>query len=188
MHLKLGVVIIKLNKIYLLVKSIIIFLYTKVKYGNRFKSGLINAIYGKIKIIIRNKSCVKIAPFLMSDGPLYIKTIDKGQLIIGKKVYFNHNCSITCIDYISIGDYSCIANNVVIVDHDHIMGKDGVTKKLKSMPVIIEERVWIGANAVITAGVHIGVGAVVAAGAVVTKDVPSHTLVAGIPARVIKRI
>lgn len=54
-------------------------------------------------------------------------------------------------------------------------------------PVIIEDNVLVGANAVIIEGVHVGEGAVVAAGAVVIEDVPPHTVVAGTPARVIKQ-
>jgi len=57
------------------------------------------------------------------------------------------------------------------------------TKEIK-----IDDDVWIGANAVITAGVHIGRHAVVAAGAVVTKDVPEYCVVAGVPAKIIKRL
>ena len=54
-------------------------------------------------------------------------------------------------------------------------------------PVIVEDNVLVGANAVIIEGVHVGEGAVVAAGAVVIEDVPPHTVVAGTPARVIKQ-
>jgi acetyltransferase-like isoleucine patch superfamily enzyme len=56
------------------------------------------------------------------------------------------------------------------------------------MPVTIEDDVWIGANAVVLPGVRIGTHAVVAAGAIVTKDVPPHSLVAGVPAKVIKQL
>jgi acetyltransferase-like isoleucine patch superfamily enzyme len=55
-------------------------------------------------------------------------------------------------------------------------------------PVTIEDDVWVGANAVILPGVTIGNHCVVAAGAVVTKEVPPHSLVAGVPAKVIKNI
>ena len=58
----------------------------------------------------------------------------------------------------------------------------------KRQPVVIEDEVLVGANAVILEGVTVGKGAVVAAGAVVTKDVPPYTVVAGVPARVIKQI
>ena len=77
---------------------------------------------------------------------------------------------------------------MVIVDHDHVLNKNGVTAELRSKPIIINSHVWIGANVVITAGVHIGEGAVIAAGAVVVNDVSAHTLVAGVPASFVKKL
>lgn len=62
----------------------------------------------------------------------------------------------------------------------------GVIEPPSATPVIIEDNVLVGANAVILEGVRVGANSVVAAGAVVTKDVPSGTVVAGIPAKVIK--
>lgn len=59
---------------------------------------------------------------------------------------------------------------------------------VKVAPVTIEDRVWIGFNAIILKGVTLGEGAIVAAGAVVTKDVPPYTVVAGNPAQVIRRL
>lgn len=63
----------------------------------------------------------------------------------------------------------------------------GVVEPASATPVIVEDNVLIGANAVVIEGVHIGEGAVVAAGAVVVNDVEPNTVVAGTPARVIKR-
>jgi len=62
----------------------------------------------------------------------------------------------------------------------------GVVEPASATPVIVEDNVLIGANAVVIEGVHIGKGAVVAAGAVVTKDVPANAVVAGTPAKIIK--
>ena len=64
----------------------------------------------------------------------------------------------------------------------------GVVEPASATPVIVEDGVLIGANAVVIEGVHIGEGAVVAAGAVVIEDVPENTVVAGCPARVIKQV
>ncbi|QGH34365.1 2,3,4,5-tetrahydropyridine-2,6-dicarboxylate N-acetyltransferase [Gracilibacillus salitolerans] len=64
----------------------------------------------------------------------------------------------------------------------------GVIEPPSAQPVIIEDGVVIGANAVVLEGVRVGEGAVVAAGAIVTKDVPPNTVVAGTPAKVIKEI
>ena len=62
----------------------------------------------------------------------------------------------------------------------------GVIEPASAVPVVVEDNVLVGANAVVIEGVRIGAGAVVAAGAVVVEDVPPNTVVAGCPARVIK--
>ena len=53
-------------------------------------------------------------------------------------------------------------------------------------PVIIEDDVWLGANVTVTAGVRVGRGSVLAAGCVVTRDVPAYSIVAGVPARIVR--
>ena len=77
-----------------------------------------------------------------------------------------------------------ISENVIIRDSDNhqITGGNSMFA-----PVIIKDNAWIGMSAIILKGVTVGEGAIVAAGSVVTKDVPPHTIVAGVPARVIKK-
>ncbi|HCZ06198.1 MAG: tetrahydrodipicolinate N-acetyltransferase [Thermotogota bacterium] len=97
----------------------------------------------------------------------------------------------------SIGENTMIDMNVVVGGRA-IIGKNchigagtviaGVIEPPSANPVIIEDNVMVGANAVILEGVRVGAGAVVAAGAVVTKDVPPKTVVAGVPAKVIKQV
>lgn len=77
-----------------------------------------------------------------------------------------------------------IAVNHVFDDPDRPFVEQGITAE----GIVIEDDVWLGAGAVITDGVRVGKGAVVAAGAVVTKDVPPHTVVGGVPAKPIKSI
>lgn len=105
------------------------------------------------------------------------------ELILGSG-YMNHNVSLSCNKRIEIGESVIIAEGVKIRDSDNhvIKGKEGEETK----PIIIKDNVWIGMNAVILKGVTIGEGAIIAAGAVVNKDVPPHTLVGGVPAKVIK--
>lgn len=70
-----------------------------------------------------------------------------------------------------------LANNLVIVDHDHKCPSSGITGGLVSNEINIGNNVWCGANATILKGVHIGDGAVIATGTVVNKDVPAHTVI-----------
>lgn len=77
-----------------------------------------------------------------------------------------------------------IAVNHVFDDPNKPFTEQGITAE----GIVIEDDVWLGAGAIITDGVRVGKGAVVAAGAVVTKDVPPHTVVGGVPARIIKEI
>lgn len=77
-----------------------------------------------------------------------------------------------------------IAVNHVFQDPTRPFVEQGITAE----GIVIEDDVWLGSGAVVTDGVRVGKGAVVAAGAVVTRDVPAHTVVAGVPAKVIKEI
>ncbi|QQE78815.1 2,3,4,5-tetrahydropyridine-2,6-dicarboxylate N-acetyltransferase [Alicyclobacillus sp. SO9] len=96
-----------------------------------------------------------------------------------------------------IGEGTMIDMNVVVGGRGTI-GKNchigagaviaGVIEPPSAKPVIIEDGVLVGANAVILEGVTVGKGSVVAAGAIVTEDVPEQTVVAGVPARVLKKI
>lgn len=97
----------------------------------------------------------------------------------------------------SIGDGTMIDMNVVVGGRAQIgnmchIGAGsvvaGVIEPPSAQPVVIEDDVLVGANAVILEGVRIGKGSVVAAGAVVTQDVPEYTVVAGTPAKVIKKV
>lgn len=97
----------------------------------------------------------------------------------------------TVIGPVSIGSHVIIAQGVVISALNHRFGDD--TKPISEQGVdtkqiVIEDDVWIGANAVILPGVRIANHSVVAAGAVVTRDVPANSIVAGVPAEVKRKI
>ena len=105
--------------------------------------------------------------------------------------YINYDCAIDVFSSVSIGQNVVISERVVIRDSDnhtiHLDGEDGRTDANPStIPIVIGDHVWIGMNSIILKGVHIGDGAVIAAGSVVNKDVPSHCLAGGVPAKIIK--
>lgn len=109
-------------------------------------------------------------------------------------VHIGHDTFIGLFDVVigpvSIGNSVIIAQNVVLSGLNH--GFEDVGTPIKDQPcttaeIVIEDECWIGANAVVTAGVRIGKHSVVAGGSVVTKDVPPYAVVGGNPARVLKR-
>lgn len=114
-----------------------------------------------------------------------------GNINIGKYTSIGEKTTILAEQEVTIGDYVQIAQNCVISDNDHVFNKKN-TKIMHSgvnkQKITIQDNVWIGANATIVKGVTIGEGSVVAAGAVITKDVPPHSVAAGIPAKIIKQI
>lgn len=128
------------------------------------------------------------------EGVYNIKCVE-----VGKGTYGPLNTEMSRDDvFLKIGNYCSIANGTKFIlssEHDmkHIsmypfrtmMGL-GETDATSKGDIILDDDVWIGCNAIILSGVHIGQGAVVAAGAVVTKDVPAYAVVAGNPAHIIK--
>ncbi|MGX2959706.1 sugar O-acetyltransferase [Peribacillus sp. JNUCC 23] len=108
------------------------------------------------------------------------------NITIGKNVFFNTGCSFQDRGGIRIGDGSMIGMNVTIATLNHGLSVETRNTTYPS-PVVIGENVWIGSSATILPGVTIGDKSVVAAGAVVTKDVPENTIVAGVPAKIIKK-
>lgn len=117
--------------------------------------------------------------------------VNEGATLKMGSGYMNYDCAIDVFSSITIGHNVVISERVSIRDSDnHSIKSDGlgVTPNTSpdTLPVIIEDHVWIGMNAVILKGVTIGEGAIIAAGSVVNKDVPAHSLVGGVPAKLIK--
>ena len=92
---------------------------------------------------------------------------------------------------VEIGDRVYTSPFTQIIAVNHVFDDPNtpfVDQGITAQGIVIEDDVWLGAGAVITDGVRVGKGSVVAAGAVVTKDVPPHTVVGGVPAKIIKQI
>ena len=106
---------------------------------------------------------------------------------IGKRVFINAGCQFQDQGGIEIGDDVLVGPQAIIatLNHDPDPDKRG---GMFAKPVVIGDKVWLGARVTICPGVRIGEGAIVGAGAVVTKDVPPRTVVAGVPARTIRQI
>lgn len=109
------------------------------------------------------------------------------NITIGKNVFINSGCHFQDQGGIVIGNGTLIGHNVVLATINHALAPSENRKNCYA-PINIGDNVWIGSNATVLPGVTIGEWAVVAAGAVVTKDVPPYTVVAGVPARYVKAV
>jgi galactoside O-acetyltransferase len=119
-------------------------------------------------------------------GYLYLFANNGGEIIIGNNCGLNTNIQLGAADgRIQIGDDVMIGPNVVIRAANHGMDRRTPMSRQPSRgaAIVIEDDVWIGSNAVITAGVTVAHGTIVGAGAVVTRSTEAYSIVAGTPAR-----
>lgn len=184
-------------------------MYESLKeYGRKIRSLWLRSIFnhcgksvffGKIGRIHGSK-CISIADgtffddfFYLTAWPERVKNVP--ALMIGENCSFGAYNHIACTNEITIGNHCLTGKWVTISDNNHgDSSKDALQlppsqrDMLSKGPVIIEDNVWIGDKATILSGVKIGKGAIVAANAVVTKDVPAYSVVAGNPAKIIRKV
>ena len=155
------------------IKSAISIMFWKIRYGSRMKIPFVQNL-DRVHLEICKEGRVTVGSRVQNRGNLYLICDGNGQLKIGSHVFFNTNCSVTCMGKVTIGDYCKIANNVVVVDHDHNFKNKG--SEFLIGEVSIGNRVWIGANCTILKGAQIGDDCVIAAGSVVKSVVPAGTI------------
>lgn len=132
-----------------------------------------------------------------------LRVCDEGRIEIGDHFYCGRKTTIGALQSVRIGRCVMISNDVVIYDNNNHpvspkarmeMSLGGFSnenwhwRRSQAAPVVIEDNVWIGQYVTILKGVTIGRGSVVATRSVVVKDAPPYTIVAGNPAKVVKRL
>jgi len=120
-----------------------------------------------------------IPPFFTEHG-LHIR--------VGRDVFINQNCTLMDIGGIELGDEVMLGPGVNLISTGHALHPAQRRSRITGAPIRIGRNVWICAGATVLQGVTVGENSVIAAGAVVTHDVPAGVLVAGVPARVIRRV
>lgn len=158
---------------------------------------------------LNNRVYLQIGEKCIIDGRFIFES-NVGNIIVGNHSYIGASTFISH-NMIEIGNNVTIAWGCTIYDHDshsvnYLDRRKDIDDELKDIadnnsfiknknwsvvntkPIIIKDDVWIGMNCIILKGVTIGEGAIIGAGSVVTRDVPAWTVVAGNPARIIKKI
>jgi len=141
------------------------------------------------RVRMDNLSGVSIGKRTQIEADVWLKLVSReARLEIGQHSFIGRGTEIDVCERVSIGNHVLIAPGVFITDHSHNI-EAGIcidAQGCSSSPVSIGDDVWLGANCIVLPGVSIGQGAVVGAGAVVTKDVLQNSVVAGVPARVLR--
>lgn len=170
--------------------------YRSVRYRRHFKSfgkGAFMSPYSKIEnmqhISIGNAATIMSGAWISAyEG--HLKDNRSPELVIGDRTYIGHGAVISCVNEVRIGREVTIGDNVQLADTTHKYKTPGVhvlDQGLEVGRLVIGDRAWIGRNSFIAHSLEIGEQAVVGANSVVTRSVPPFTVVAGSPAKVIKR-
>lgn len=183
-------------------------LSTRIKLHYKYKKFEKYACLGEGLNICSRANCSADKPGLINVGNncrVYgaLQSMGEGKITIGDHTCIYERTIIGSVDSITIGNCVIISNQVHIYDNNNHPTSPSVRHQMclngfegeawrwthsKSAPIVIEDDVWVCENATILKGVTIGRGSIVACGAVVTKNVPPYTVVAGNPARVVKEI
>ncbi|PNW77847.1 hypothetical protein CHLRE_10g454150v5 [Chlamydomonas reinhardtii] len=113
------------------------------------------------------------------------------NITVGSDVYMNFNCCVLDCNKVTIGSRVLFGPNVQIYTAAHPLAgslRNGTKGPEYALPISIGDDVWVGGGAIVLPGVSIGNGSVVGAGAVVTRNVEPYTVVAGNPARLVRRL
>lgn len=184
----------KLKKI---IKGCLSFFYNPILYTRLCMGGSKNIILGK-NIRIKNSKYLHVASnTTICDNARFLFVDDyhggkyQPYTSIGKNVFITYNFTLMAAAPINIGDNVLIASNVMITSENH--GIDPLASisyadtPLSGKSVIIGDGCWLGEKVMIMPGVTLGKRCIVAAGAVVTKSYPDYTMIAGVPAKIIKQ-
>ena len=141
---------------------------------------------GRTKLYMKGNSQLVVNGMNQIGCGSLIWLLDGGKITLNGGGFTAGNNVIISKESVEIGSNCQIAWGVTISDHDFHKTYTGGLQNVETSPVKIGNNVWIGMNATILKGVTIGDNAIIAASALVTKDVPSGALVAGVPGKVIK--
>lgn len=139
----------------------------------------VRALFGELTGRKIDDTFILIPPFYSAGGL---------EIRVGRRVFINQCCTIYDMGGVDIGDDVMVGPNVSIITTGHPLEPSRRRAYVEGKRIVIEGNVWIATGATIIGGVTVGKGSVVAAGSVVTKDVPPNSLVAGVPAGVIRSL
>ena len=161
----------------------------KLRYRGRLQTDGICFICPDVTLEIGPQATLRIGRWAWIGHGCKIRA-HEGEVSIGAKSVLGQECTITCFQHVSIGRECIIADRVMLIDFDH--GVVEVERPIREQGIYkrdvrVGHNVWIGYGACILRGATVGENSVIGTSTVVTKAVPANSVVAGVPARVIRR-
>jgi acetyltransferase-like isoleucine patch superfamily enzyme len=148
-------------------------------------------IHGNVLEALR-EGRLELGPHVLFEPDVWITAPGDARIRIGEGSFLNIGVMVAAVALVEIGAHCMFANHCFVSDGDHRYDDptrpvpwQGFTTK---GPTRIGDNVWCGANVVVTSGVTIGERCVIGANSVVTRDIPDHSVAAGAPAKVIRRV
>jgi len=160
----------------------------KLRYGRRLQTDGLCFICPGVKLEIGPQAKLRIGRWAWLGHGCKIR-VHEGEVSIGAKTVIGQECTISAFQHVSIGRECIVADRVMMIDFDH--GVTEVERPIRQQGIYkrdvrVGHNVWIGYGACVLRGVSIGENSVVGTNTVVTRTCPANTVLAGVPARVIR--
>lgn len=133
------------------------------------------------QVLIGKNCTIEHNVFFKFDGPYK----NGASIIIGDGSFIGSNVEFNVKEKVELGRHCLIGSGTRFIDHDHgtSLGELIQNQSCPTLPIHLEEDIWVGANALILKGVTIERGAIIAGGAVITKSIGAYEIWAGVPAK-----
>jgi len=162
--------------------------FLKLRFGERLQTDGLCFICPGVKLEIGPEATLEIGRWAWLGHGCKIR-VHEGEVSIGAKTVIGQECTVSAFQHVSIGRECIIADRVMLIDFDHAVTEverpirnQGIYKR----DVDVGHNVWIGYGACILRGVTVGDNSIIGTSAVLTRTVPANSVVAGVPARVIR--
>lgn len=161
-----------------LIYNIFRIVVSKIRYGARYSTSLIERISVSASIRLFSHGCIRIGKNIELAPRVDIKVHGKGLCEIGDRTYINIGCIVSCHNHITIGNNCMFGPGVRIFDNNHKFSKDkGVSTELSTGEIVIGNNCWIASDVIILKGANIGDNCVIGAGCIIDSEVPPCTIV-----------
>ena len=145
--------------------------------GGAIQMGKMVRCYSNVDLRLRKNSSISIGNHVSIGKRTVLSALNGGKILLGNRCGVGMDCKIVSHEGVSGGENTILGPGVIIYDHDHVYGPEGVMhKEFQTKPVNIGKNCWIGAYSVILKGTIIGENCVIGAGCIVKGEIPDGTV------------